>query len=432
MKPSRCIIILTMLVLVACRGGVGTQASVAPVASPVVEIPESTPTSLPTPTQTVVSGTVSIWHAWEDPFVPALLRAINKFNDVYPNVYFDVLFVPADDLRIAFEQASQEGRSPSLLIGQAEWGPDLYEKGFVADQSALIPAELLNTLNPAAVGTGRVASALVSVPVDIRGVVLYRNRNIIHIAPSTFDELASLAKEATRGQNLGAVLDRSFFFSGAHLIGLGGSLMTAEAKPDFNSEMGLAWVGLLQSYDQAGAAEFFTENDSNMFKEGRVGFIIDGTWNRNSLAEAVGADNLAIDPWPIHAGGSLSGFVQAESVYLSPQALDEPHAVSLKFLQYFLSPESQSAVAEVGLIPAINGSPVNLAANQVVISDPLISQAMRALVDGVTYPTRAEMVVYSSQLDIALRSIFEDGVPAQQALQSADEAINAALSTPTP
>jgi len=68
----------------------------------------------------------------------------------------------------------------------------------------------------------------------------------------------------------------------------------------------------------------------------------------------------------------------------------------------------------------------------VVISDPLISQAMRALVDGVTYPTRAEMVVYSSQLDIALRSIFEDGVPAQQALQSADEAINAALSTPTP
>jgi len=104
----------------------------------------------------------------------------------------------------------------------------------------------------------------------------------------------------------------------------------------------------------------------------------------------------------------------------------------LKFLQFFLSPESQSAVAEVGLIPAINGSPVNLAANQVVISDQLITQAMRALTDGVTYPVMPEMGIYSSQLDISLKSIFDDGVPAQQALQSAEEAINAALSTPTP
>lgn len=432
MKRKHFIIVLAMLVLVACQSSVGTLESTASPAPPVGESPVKTPTSLPTATPVVVTGTVRIWHSWEDPFVPALLRAIDGFNELYPSIYFDVLYVPADDLPIAFEQAVQEGHAPSLLIGQAEWGPDLYDKGLVADLSDLISPDLLDTLNPAALGTGRLAVGLISVPVDIRGVVLYRNRSIIPIAPSTFEELASLAKEATRGQTLGSVLDRSFFFSGAHLIGLGGSLMTEEGKPGFNNERGLDWVGLLQAYDQAGAAEFFTDNDLNMFKEGRVGFIIDGTWNRTSLAETIGEDNLAIDPWPIHAGGSLSGFVQAESMFLTPQALDEVHAVSLKFLQFFLSPEAQSSIAEVGLIPAINGSPVNLAANQVVISDPLISQAMRALTDGVTYPVTPEMGIYSSQLDISLKSVFDDGVPAQQALQSAEEAINAALVTPAP
>jgi maltose-binding protein MalE len=380
----------------------------------------------------VVSGTVSIWHSWEDPYVPALLRRIHEFNTLYPNIYFDVLYVPAIDLRNAFEQASLEGRGPTLLIGQAEWGPGFYDTGMVADLSSLVPAEVLNALNPAAVGTGRYKDALISIPVDIRGVVLYRNMSIIPIAPSTFEELVSLAKDATHGKTFGAVMDRSFFYSGAHLMGLGGRLMTPEGLPAFNDEKGLAWVSLLQAYSDAGPAEFFTDNDLTLFKEGHAGMIIDGTWNRSALAEAIGVQNLAVDPWPIHAGGALSGFVQAESIYLSPRALDEEHSASLKFLQFFLLPESQAAVAEVGLIPALSGSPVNLAASQVQISDRLIAQSMLALVDGATYPVIPEMATYSSQLDIALKSIFEGGIPPNVALQRAEEAILSDSATPAP
>jgi maltose-binding protein MalE len=378
-----------------------------------------------------VKGTISIWHSWEPPYVPALLRSIYAFSQLYPSVYFDVQYVPALDLRNAFEQAALEGNSPTLLIGQAAWGPDLYDKGLVVDLSGLLPPDSLNTLNPAAVGTGRYRGALISVPVDINGVVLYRNQSLIPIAPSTFDELVSLAKDATHGQKLGAVLDRSFLFSGASLISLGGRLMTPDGEPAFADAQGLEWVSVLQSYSEAGPAEFFTDNDLNLFKEGRVGFIIDGTWNRNIIKEALGA-SLVIDPWPIHSSGSLSGFVQAESIYLTPQALKDEQNVSLKFLQFFLSPESQGAIAEVGLIPALNGSPVSLAANQIRVQDPLISQAMLALVDGVTYPVDPEMKIYSSQMDIALKSIFDGGVLPEQALSDAREAILQSLVTPTP
>jgi arabinogalactan oligomer/maltooligosaccharide transport system substrate-binding protein len=427
-------VMVSILALVACQGVVSPSpvASSASAAPTEIQPLEQTPTPLPTITPAVLSGTVSIWHSWEDPFVPALLRRIHEFNSLYPNVYFDVLYVPALDLREAFEQAFQEGRGPSLLIGQAEWGPGFYDAGLAADLTNSVPADLLNTLNPAAVGTGRYKEALVSVPVDIRGVVLFRNASIIPIAPSTFEELVSLAKHSAHGQTFGAVLDRSFFYSGAHLIGLGGRLMTTEGLPAFNDEKGLAWVSLLQAYSEAGPTEFFTDNDLNLFKEGHAGFIIDGTWNRNALAEAIGAQNLAIDPWPIYAGGALSGFVQAESIFLNPQAPEDEQSASLKFLQFFLSPQSQAAVAEVGLIPALSGSPVNLAASQVQITDRLTAQSMLALVDGTTYPVIPEMNIYSSQLDIALKSIFESGVPPQVALQRAEEAILAGSATPAP
>jgi ABC-type glycerol-3-phosphate transport system substrate-binding protein len=124
--------------------------------------------------------------------------------------------------------------------------------------------------------------------------------------------------------------------------------------------------------------------------------------------------------------------VQAESIHLSPRALDEEQNASLKFLQFFLSPQSQAAVAEVGLIPALSGSPVNLAGSQVQITDRLTAQSMLALVDGATYPVVPEVNAYSSQLDIALKSIFEGGVPPEVALQRAEEAILAGSATPTP
>jgi hypothetical protein len=57
---------------------------------------------------------------------------------------------------------------------------------------------------------------------------------------------------------------------------------------------------------------------------------------------------------------------------------------------------------------------------------------MLALVDGATYPVIPEMATYSSQLDIALKSIFEGGVPPNVALQRAEEAILAGSATPAP
>lgn len=410
-------------------------------ASPTAEV-DATLTPMPGPTRTVtptltatpvvVSGTIRIWHSWQEAQLPALLRAIAAFQEDYPFVLFDVLYVPEIDLRAAFEQASQEGRAPAVLIAPAEWGPELYSAGKVVDVSSLPQPQILNSLNPAAVEGARYQGALVGLPVDLRGVVLYRNAAIIPRSPATFDELVSLAQTATHGSTLGAVLDRSFYFSGAHLFGLGGELVDMDGNPAFNNEAGLEWANLLRDYELAGPTEFFGDSDLTAFKEGRAGMILEGTWRREELAEAIGMQNLAIDPWPVHGGGSLAGFVQSENIFLTPTALVEEHKVSWRFVEYLLTPEAQTAVAEVGMIPAISGSPVSVAASQVIVRDPLIAQAMTALVDGVPYPTFPELPVYTVQLEIALRSIFDGRASPAAALQDASRMVNEALGSATP
>jgi len=420
----------------------GLQTQVLQPASPSPVI-ISTVTSTPTPH--VVQGTVSIWHSLEEAHLPALLKRVAAFQALYPDVQFDVLYIPRFDLRQAFETAAGEGGGPTILIAPADWGPVFFDRGWVADLSEYAGPQLRSRLNQAALSTGRYRGAQISLPLTIDGVVLYRNRSIIPKAAATLQELIELAQAATRAETVGADLERSFFYSAGHLYGLGGSLMTEEGLPVFNDRHGVEWLELLLTFSQAGPTEYLSDNDLALFKNGGVGFLIDATWNRSSLAESIGPENLAIDPWPLHSQGNLSGFVMAESLYLvtpgTRAITNEDREASWSFIDYFLMPESQADLAGVGLIPSLDASHLQQlraidATDQGLELDSLIEQAMVALAEGVAYPVNPEISLYNSPMDIALKAVFEGELSAETALQMANDLIISSIenlrATPTP
>jgi arabinogalactan oligomer/maltooligosaccharide transport system substrate-binding protein len=350
-KSKWCVLALLAIILAACNlqtvpsGEQFVESSPTPLATSIA-------TSVATPTQVLLSGTISVWHSWQDEQVSALLQQIAAFQEKYPGVQFDVTYIPAIDLRASYEQAALNGQAPSLLIAPAEWGAALYNQGSVADVSSLVSDQLISSLNPAAFEASRYSNAITGLPLHIFGNVIFRNKKIIPTAPTTFDELISFAQSASQGETIGALLDRGFTFSGGHLEGVGGQLMSPDGSPAFNDEKGIAWLQLLQDLAMAGPTEYDGENDIQMFLAGQLGLMIESSRRQGDLVEAIGADNLAIDPWPIYLDGTLSGFVQSENVYLNPRALDEDQMISWKFAQSLFTPEAQSGLAKAGLIPA--------------------------------------------------------------------------------
>jgi maltose-binding protein MalE len=353
-----------------------------------------------------VKGTITLWHAWKESEIVALNEVIAAFQAEYPDVKFDVLYVPFEDLRGKYETAAATGGGPTVLIGAADWGPALFDAELVADVSGFATTEFLRTINAAALGAVKYKGALVGLPQTIKGVVMYRNTSIIAAAPATFDDLVAAAKAATQGDVVGADLEYGFFFAAAHLNGVGGLLMNDKGDPLFNDEKGVEWLNLLNSFKEAGPTEYYTDNDVNLFKAGKAGIIIDGTWNMTALAEAIGADNLAIDPWP----KSLSGYVQTENIYLNANASGDDQAASWKFMEFFLSPEAQALLVKAGHIPAVAG---------VEIADPLLRQAVEAFAGGTAFPVIPEMGAYWGPMDTALKSVFDEGANPAAALQQA-------------
>lgn len=363
-------------------------------------------------------GKITLWHAWKESEIVALNEVIKAFQEANPNVTFDVLYVPFDDLRGKYETATATGEGPTVLIGAADWGPAFYDADLVADVSEVATAELLGTISEAALGAVQYKGALIGLPQTIKGVVMYRNKAIIAEAPATFEDLVAAAKAAAQGDVVGADLEQGFFFSAAHLDGIGGKLMEENGDPAFNDEKGVAWLQLLKSFEEAGPTEYYTDNDVNLFKAGRAGIIIDGTWNMTALAEAIGADSLAVDPWPSYMGGHLSGYVQTENIYLNANAQGDDLEAGWAFIAFFLSAKAQQLLTAAGHIPAITG---------VQVTDPLMQQAVMAFEGGTAFPVIPEMGAYWESMDTAIKSVLQGEAEPAEALQKAHESITAKI-----
>ncbi len=423
MKKTLWLVLSVMLaaafVLSACARPTPTPTTPPP-AQPTQ--PPAQPTEPPTvPPAPTLKGTVSLWHAWKESEIASLNEVIAAFQAEYPDVKFDILYVPFDDLRGKYETAASTGGGPAVLIGAADWGPAFYDAGLVADLTPYLTPDFLATINEAALGAVQYKGALIGLPQTIKGVVMYRNKAIIPQAPKTWEELVAAAKAATQGDVVGADLEYGFFFSAAHLHGIGGKLMEPNGDPAFNNEKGVEWVNLLVSFKDAGPTEYYTDNDVNLFKAGKAGIIIDGTWNLGGLAEAIGADNLAIDPWPAYKDGHLSGYVQTENIYLNANVTGDDQKAALAFIQFFLSPKAQALLADAtkaAHIPAIKG---------VEVADPLLKQAVEAFALGTAFPVIPEMGAYWGPMDTALKSVFDEGADPAAALQQAYDSIVAKI-----
>ncbi len=136
-------------------------------------------------------------------------------------------------------------------------------------------------------------------------------------------------------------------------------------------------MSLLQSFEDAGPTDFLTEQDVERFQLGQVGLIIAQSSLREAIADQLGSQNLAIDPWPAYADSRLAGYLVSNLVYLNPLGSPEKQDLAWMFAEHMLSPQSQARLSMIGRIPSVLDAPVE---------DPLIIQAVAALAGNFPYP----------------------------------------------
>ena len=357
--------------------------------------------------------TISLWHSFNQDEIESLLEISEAYKELYPDVEFDFMFNPNFDILNKFEDAAASGGGPSILIGSGEWGPAMFDNSYVQDISELADEELLTLVNDAALKAVTHKEALIGLPLNVKGVLPYRNVSIMPEAPETFSEMIEQAQSATLGENIGAYLGYGLYYSGGHLEAIGGSLMDTDGNPAFNDAKGIEWVEMLKRFKEAGPVELNNENSQNLFREGRVGILIDDLSVAPDLVDVLGTNNLMIDNWPT----DMAGYIRSDVIFLNANLSGHDLDCGWNFMNYLLSNDAQelfSDPSKAGFIPAVKG---------VDLSDPVQRQAAAAFSDGTAMPVVPEMDAYWEPLNFALQSVVEFEVDPVEALSAAEVAI---------
>jgi maltose-binding protein MalE len=132
--------------------------------------------------------------------------------------------------------------------------------------------------------------------------------------------------------------------------------------------------------------------------------------------EALGEENVAIDPWP----ADMSGFVQAKYLFLNANTTGQVADETKWFMAFMLSPEAQGIIAGIdpGFLPVTEG--VDFTGTQRL-------QAVTAMSTGVPFPVIPEMGAYWGPMGTAIQSVLVDGADPAEALQAAFDAVTAAV-----
>jgi ABC-type glycerol-3-phosphate transport system substrate-binding protein len=349
----------------------------------------------------------------------ALQSVVDAFISSNPDIAFALVYYPEDVLLEAFNSLTPQGRGPTILIGPSRWGPDLYEQDQVLDLGSLIDAELEEDVYPAAWSQSRSDFAVMGLPIELKGVLLYRNRSLAVRSPATVADWIAAQAELNAQGGYETLLDMGFTFSGSFLPACGGRLEQLSDRSQFWGPVGLCWLGLLGDLAAESQPVFDSEQDFQAFINSESPWLIDLADRLPELRSALGTDNLTVNPWPVLSEQSLplQGYVWTENIYIAADTPDTNLEAAWAFARFLLSSEAQTTMADASGPAHI---PVVASAD---LSDPLMVEGSAMLRSGVPWPLEFNDQEFLDTLETAVVNVVQQGSNPIFALNFAQESL---------
>jgi arabinogalactan oligomer/maltooligosaccharide transport system substrate-binding protein len=343
------------LTLAACGGGSSDTDTDA----------ENTPDQSADPA--AIEGELTWWDT-SDPTNegPAWKELIKRFNEEYPNVTINYESVPFAEAQNNFKTAAEAGTgAPDILRAEVAWVPEFASLGYLYSlEGTELLAEaddFLETPMSSNVFDGETYG----VPQVTDTLALMYNKKLFEEAgiaepPATWDEVEAAAKKLKGIGAEGIYINSGGYFLLPFMYGEGGDLVDTEAQEIVvNSEENVTGIQAAQDLVKSGAAVKPVANDPygtmmTLFKEGKVGMIINGPWevaNIDGDPNFGGFENLGVAPVP--AGSAQAGAPVGGHNWVIWSGMDDAKAeAAVAFVNFMSSAESQAYIAsELGLLP---------------------------------------------------------------------------------
>jgi arabinogalactan oligomer/maltooligosaccharide transport system substrate-binding protein len=379
---------------------VTSTASPVPTPTEIIETPEPTSTKLPD-----VQGEVSIWLDWTEQELMVLYSHLEAFQDRFPEIQISISYFPTDELLDRYRAAAQESKEPTILIGPTDWSQQLIQDGTIRDIRARVTEDFLGSFYPVALEGVEFNQSIFGLPLSMEGILLYRNRSLVSESPATLDDLVDLAQQLEGEDLMGIQLDLGFLQTGAFLQACGGELLDMNGELSLSLDAGECWLKMLRQFREAGSVTIHSDDDLQRFESGQAAWLVDGSWNCPRIMQALGAEQVAIDPWPVYAptGNELQGYAWSHNLLFSASATEQDFNAAWILARYLLTPEVQEdfALSTLGQhVPVLKSVPT---------SERWLQEIMAAMGMNISLPRYPEFSIFTKHLELAAIDVARRG-----------------------
>lgn len=298
---------------------------------------------------------------------PAFQELITKFNQKYPNIKINYQSVPFGDAQNKFKTAAAaKSGAPDILRAEVAWVPEFASLGYLYQLDGTDLTKDQSDFLPAPLGSTKFGGKSYGVPQVTDSLGLMYNKKLfakagIAAPPKTWAEVKTdaAALKSKAGVD-GIYVNAAGYFLLPFIYGEGGDLIDPQAKKITVADpAAVKGVQIAQDLVKSGAATKPSAQDSygtmmTLFKEQKVGMIINGPWEVNNIRTAPtfgGIENLGVAPVP--AGSAKAGAPVGGHDYViwsgMPQAKAE---AAIAFIGFMSSADSEAFIAQkLGLLP---------------------------------------------------------------------------------
>jgi arabinogalactan oligomer/maltooligosaccharide transport system substrate-binding protein len=416
---------LITTVLAACCPPAATPKPTQPAAE--ATQPAAKPTTEPTSAPVTEAVNIVLWTKEGEAdgglqFVQALADA---YTADHPNVTFEVVNKDVETLREDFLTAGLAGSMPDLL-----WTVNDHAGPFT-DAELIMPVDDMFDLSlyvDSALAAVKLNGQTWGVPISNGNhLMLLYNKDLIETPPANTDELISMGKELTTGDQYGLVFNQTEpFWLVPWLGGFGGSVFAADGKtPTLDTTAmvdTLQFLYDLKYVDGIIPPESDYDGADTLFKEGKAAMIINGDWSLGGYKEALG-DKLGVARIPMVSSTSEWPHPYTSGVYfMLPDGLEGAKLEAAKgFINFVTNDANQvKMIAELNRLPALKAA-LN---DPLITDDPILKGSADQMVVGTPMPTVSEMRCNWDAMKPEMQAVLADTetpADAAPAMQSAAE-----------
>jgi arabinogalactan oligomer/maltooligosaccharide transport system substrate-binding protein len=389
--------------------------------------PPAEPTTEPTSEPAMEAVNIVLWTKEGEAdgglqFVQALADA---YTTDHPNVTFEVVNKDVETLREDFLTAGLAGSLPDLL-----WTVNDHVGPFT-DAGLIMPVDDMFDLSlyvDSALAAVQLNGQTWGVPISNGNhLMLIYNKDLIETPPANTDEMITMGKELTTGDQYGLVYNQTEpFWLVPWLGGFGGSVFAADGKtPTLDTP---AMVDTLQFLydikyvDGIVPPESDYDGADTLFKEGKAAMIINGDWSLGAYKDTFG-DKLGVARIPkVSSTGEWPHPYTSGVYFMLPDGLEGAKLDAVKGFINFVTDDANQVqmIAELNRLPALKAA----LSDPLITEDPILKGSADQMVVGVPMPTVSEMRCNWDAMKPEMQAVLADTeapADAATAMQSAAE-----------